>query len=109
MSPYHQTAQADCTVEFRILDPKTQQEAWKVHEAMRINAPTVEHLIERAHLYVGRPERHENVSAIRLTGTVILVHREKDIVHDHEDTIALDLKVLRERTTPINGAAVVAG
>lgn len=94
-------AQADCIVEFQVVDPETQIPTWEAYETMTIEAPTLEHLMERAHLYVGRPERYENVSAIRLKGTMTVLNREKDSFRNHEDTITLDLNILRERTVPI--------
>ena len=109
MKPLHHKAQADCTVEFQVIDPKTQMATWEVYETMTIQAPTVEHLVERAHLYVGKPERHTNVSAIRLTGTMTVIDQEKDTLYDHEDTIKLDLHILRERTVPASTRAIASG
>lgn len=100
MKPNHQNVQADCTVEFRVIDPHTKEQTWQTYEAMTIQAPSIEDLIERAHLYVGRPERHKNVSAIRLTGTMTVIDQKKDRYDDHKDTIKLGLHVLRERSNP---------
>lgn len=109
MKPMRHNAQADCTVEFQVIDPVTQKESWEVYETMTIEAPTVEHLVERAHLYVGRPERHENVFAIRLTGSMTVIHQERDSFYNHEDTIKLDLNILRERTVPVSSPAIASG
>lgn len=103
-----QQAKAECTVEIQAFNPNTGEFTWEPHETMTIEAPNIERLMERAHLYVGRPERHENVHAIRLTGTMTVTNHEKDAFFDHEDTITLDLNILRERTEPIARAADLA-
>lgn len=109
MKPMNQKAQAECTVEHQVIDPKTLEGTWEIYETMTIQAPTIEHVIERAHLYVGRPERHDHVSAIRLTGTMTVIDREKDSFYNHEDTIKLDLNILRERTIPVSSPAIASG
>jgi hypothetical protein len=108
MNANRQKAQADCIVEFQVIDPKIQTPTWEVYETMTIHAPTVEHLIERAHMHIGRPDRHENVLAIRLKGTMTLIHQEKDTWRPLQDTITLDLNILRERTVPIASSIRVA-
>jgi len=108
MKPNQPYTQADCTVEFQVFNPDTNEQTWEVYESMTIQAPTIETLVERAHLYVGRPERHENVAAIRLTGTMSLIDQEKHWVYDHQDTIKLDLHVLRERTIPLSSTGDIA-
>ncbi|MGX1195733.1 hypothetical protein [Metabacillus sp. SLBN-84] len=102
MKPIRQNTQADCTVEFLVIDPKTKKPSWTVYETMTIQAPTVEHLMERAHMYIGRPERHDNVSAIRLTGRMAIMKQKKDAFFQHEDSITLDLHILRERSVPLS-------
>lgn len=109
MKSTRQQAKADCMVEFQIVNPKTNEQEWKIYESMSIQAPTLDHLIERAHMYIGRPERHENVSAIRLKGTMTIIDQEKDEYLDHEDTVKLDLNILRERTIPISTEAIAIG
>lgn len=109
MKSTRQHAKADCIVEFQIVNPKTNGQEWKVYENMSIQAPTIDDLIERAHMYIGRPERHENVSAIRLRGTMMIIDQEKDEYRDHEDTVKLDLNILRERTIPIPTQALAIG
>jgi uncharacterized Zn finger protein len=109
MKSTRQQAKADCIVEFQILNPKTNDQEWKVYESMTIHAPTIDHLIERAHMYIGRPERHKNVSAIRLKGTMTIIDQEKDEYRDHEDTVKVDLNILRERTIPIPTQVVAIG
>lgn len=104
----HQKAQAECIVEFQVIDPNTQTKTWEVYESMTIHAPNLESLIERAHLYIGRPDRHENVSAIRLKGTMTVLNQEKDTFHNHEDSITLDLNILRERTVPLASSRRIA-
>lgn len=108
MNATRQKAKADCVVEFQVTDPKTHTKDWEFYESMTIEAPTYEHLIERAHMYLGRPGRHENVSAIRLKGTMTVVHQMKDSFLNHEDTITLDLNILRERTVPVSGSELIA-
>jgi hypothetical protein len=109
MKSTRQQAKADCMVEFQIVNPKTNDREWKIYESMSIQAPTIDQLIERAHLYVGRPERHENVAAIRLQGTMMIIDHEKDEYLDHEDTVKLELNILRERTIPIPTEAIAIG
>lgn len=108
MHQNHQKVQADCVVEFQVADPMTKAKTWEVYESMTIQAPSLEHLIERAHMYVGRPDRHENVSAIRLKGTMTVLNQEKDTFRNHEDTITLDLNILRERTVPLASSGRIA-
>lgn len=108
MKRKHQHAQADCTVEFQVLNPHTKKQSWEVYESMTIKASSIEALIERAHLYVGRPERIDNVAAIRLTGTMTIINQEKDRFFDHRNSIKLDLHVLRERTIPLSNTGDIA-
>ena len=89
---------ADCKVEFQRIDPETKDRSWEEYERMTIQAPSIEHLMERAHLYLGKPERYDNVEAIRLTGTITVLNHEKDLFYDHEDTFKVNLNILRERT-----------
>ena len=105
MKTTNQRVEATCVVEFLIVNPDTDQQEWTYYESISVQASTIPDLVQQAHLHVGRPERHENVSAIRLSGTMTLMHHEKDTYHDHEDTVKLDLHILRERTIPIHPPA----
>ncbi|MCC2252163.1 hypothetical protein JUJ52_19725 [Virgibacillus sp. AGTR] len=108
MQPNYQNVQADCTIEFQVIDSKTQKQAWEIYENLNFQGPTIEKVIERAQLYVGRPERHNNVTAIRLTGKLTIIDQEKDSLFDHLNTITLDLHILRKHSMPVSGSDDIA-
>lgn len=97
-----QKLQAECVVEFQVFNPKTQELVWKPYETMTITTSTMEQLIERAHMYLGRPERYDDVQAIRLKGEAVYMSKQKNIIGEHEDTISFSVNILRERTVPLH-------
>lgn len=102
MITHTQDLHADCIVEFQRMNPDTQEMTWEEYETMTIQAPNVEQMIDRAHMYLGRPERYENVQAIRLSATMTPINHQKDQSDRHEDTLTFTVHVLRERTTPVS-------
>lgn len=98
---YPEQYEAKCTIEHLKEDPKTKEKTWETYDSMTISSFSLEALTERAYLYVGNPEKYKNVLAVKLTGTATIAEQEQNSFRNYADTIAIQLHVMRERTTPL--------
>lgn len=99
---YPEKYEAKCTIEHLKEDPHTKEKEWEQFESVTIESYSLEALTERAYLYVGHPEKYKNVLAVKLTGTASLAEQKQNAFRNYAESIAIQLHVMRERTTPLS-------
>lgn len=96
-----QTYIANCIIQHKKQDEKTKAVSWEQADSMQIEADSIEALTERAHLYTGSPTKHEDVLAIKLTGSIMLMNQEQHAFRDYKESLGVQINVLTERNTPL--------